>query len=75
MTTGIDGETLTISGLTGTFNSKDVKDANKVTVDHSKVSITGKDSTNVNNYTLVYPESVTGSITPKQLNYNGKILL
>lgn len=81
VTTGIDGETLTISGLTGTFNSKDVKYANKVTVDHSKVSITGKDSTNVNNYTLVYPESVTGSITPKtvklqwkntSLTYNGK---
>lgn len=81
VTTGIDGETLTISGLTGTFNSKDVKYANKVTVDHSKVSVTGNDSTNVNNYTLVYPESVTGSITPKtvklqwkntSLTYNGK---
>ena len=81
VTTGIDGETLTISGLTGTFNSKDVKDANKVTVDHSKVNVTGNDSTNVNNYTFVYPESVAGSITPKtvelqwentSLTYNGK---
>ena len=81
VTTGIDGETLTISGLTGTFNSKDVKDANKVIVDPSKVSVTGNDSTNVNNYTLVYPESVSGSITPKpvklqwentSLTYNGE---
>ena len=80
VTTGIDGETLTISGLTGIFNSKNVKDANKVTVDPSKVNVTGNDSTNVNNYTLVYPELVAGSITPKtidlnwnnELTYNGK---
>ena len=44
---------LSINGLKGTFNSEDVKVANKVVVDHSKVEVKGNDSTNVNNYKLI----------------------
>ena len=77
----IEGEMLSINGLKGTFNSEDVKVANKVVVDHSKVEVKGNDSTNVNNYKLIYPETVDGKVTPRELDikwsnteliYNGK---
>lgn len=79
--TGIEGEMLSINGLKGIFNSEDVKVANKVVVDHSKVEVKGNDSTNVNNYKLIYPETVDGKVTPRELDikwsnteliYNGK---
>lgn len=79
--TGIDDESISITGLTGTFNDKNVEKANTVTANTDKVNVTGNANTNVNNYRLVYPQTASASITPKTINidwenttltYNGK---
>lgn len=63
--TGVAGETLTITGLRGTFARKDVGEKLTVTVN----SI-GAAWNNVN-YALTFTETVTASITPAAYTYAG----
>ncbi len=59
--TGIAGQNLTLSGLTGTFEDPDVGDGKTVTI-NSVPYFTGDANTDPNNYDVRYPTTVTASI-------------
>lgn len=64
--TGLNGEALTIDGVTGTFASADVGMGKYVTVDHSNATVTSaNDDTIASNYTIKYPEMTSASISAK----------
>jgi len=65
VSTGIDGETLTISGLTGTFDNADVGADKTVTVNSSVAVVAAGANTNKDNYTVSYPTTTTATITAK----------
>jgi hypothetical protein len=65
--TGVTGETLTISGLTGTFDNAEVGTGKTVTVNSSAAVVTAGDNTKTSNYTITYPATTTANITLKQI--------
>lgn len=65
VSTGINGETLTISGLTGTFDNANVGADKTVTVNNSAAVVTAGANTNKDNYTVSYPTTTTATITAK----------
>lgn len=79
--TGIEGESISISGTTGTFEDANAAKDKKVSVDSSKAAITGAEGTNVNNYEVKIPTEttatinkkvVTATVTAKDKTYDGK---
>jgi hypothetical protein len=65
VSTGIDGETLTIIGLTGTFDDANVGADKTVTVNSSAAVIAAGANTNKDNYTVSFPITTTASIIAK----------
>lgn len=63
--TGVEGETLTISGVKGRFENPAVGTDKQISLDSSSAQISAPDNVSSENYTLVYPEKVTASITPR----------
>ena len=68
--TGIEGETLTISGLTGTFADANVGTGKTVTIDGGEVK--AGDNTTASNYSVSFPKSTTADITAKALTITAK---
>ena len=66
--TGIDGEKLSISGLTGTFDNKNAGNDKIVNINSDNAVITGNSSSN--NYIISYPSSITASINPRKLEFS-----
>ena len=65
--TGVTGETLTISGLTGTFDNAEVGTGKTVTINSTAAVVTAGDNTKTSNYTITYPATTTANITLKQI--------
>lgn len=63
--TGVSGESLTITGLQGSFAQKDAGKNLTVTVDFSAAQ------GNNDNYKITFPETTTASITPAEYSYAG----
>ena len=63
--TGIESETLTVSGVTGTFAGKDVAENIAVSIDSSKMAVTAGEGTNADNYSVSCEEKVSGKITAR----------
>ncbi|MBD5133520.1 MAG: S-layer homology domain-containing protein [Clostridiales bacterium] len=55
----VSGDSITIIGVTGTFDDPNVGTSKKVTIDSSNASATG---TNADNYEIIYPATTTASI-------------
>lgn len=79
--TGVNGEALTVTGLTGTFEDGNVGKNKKVAIDSSKAEVNGVKGTDVGNYQLIYPKEDKATISAKEigiewsnttLTYNGK---
>lgn len=68
--TGIEGETLTISGLTGTFADANVGTGKTVTIDGGEVKV--GDNTVAGNYSVSIPKTTTANITAKVLTITAK---
>ena len=64
--TGMPGQALTISGLKGIFEDKNVGTNKKVTIDASNVTISGDRNTNPDNYRVTFPTETTGTIHQAQ---------
>lgn len=61
--TGITGETLEVTGVTGTFSDPNVGEGKTVTVDSTKPVVTPGDGTDAKNYEVTYPETTKANIT------------
>ena len=61
---GIEGQSLTITGLTGTFSDSNVATNKPVTIDSSKAQIAGGKA---GNYNIAYATSVTATISAEPL--------
>ena len=74
--TGIDGEKLSISGLTGTFDNKNAGNGKIVNINSNNAVITVNSSSNngtkADNYIVSYPSSTTASINPRKLEFSWK---
>ena len=72
--TGIDGEKLSISGLTGTFDNKNAGNGKIVNINSNNAVITVNPSSNngtkADNYIISYPSSTTASINPRKLEFS-----
>ena len=66
--TGIEGEKLSIYGLTGTFDNKNAGNDKIVNINSNNAVITGNSSSN--NYIISYPSSTTASINPRKLEFS-----
>ncbi len=66
--TGITGETLTVTGLTGTFQDANVGTGKTVTIDASRAAVNGGAGTDPNNYDVRYPATATANITPAPID-------
>ncbi len=71
----VDGDTITITGLTGSFDTADAGNGKEVTVNSAGAVITGAD-----NYNVTIPQTVsaninqiasTADVAPKELTYTG----
>ncbi|MDD2980569.1 MAG: MBG domain-containing protein [Hespellia sp.] len=62
--TGVTGDSLSISGLAGTFSDKNVGAKKTVTIDSQAVKVTGDAK---DNYTILYPAGVTADITKRDV--------
>lgn len=60
--TGITGQSLTISGVTGTFDNANAGTNKTVNVDSTNMTVTAGSRTNANNYTVTVPTTTTGTI-------------
>lgn len=60
--TGIAGQTLTITGLTGTFADKNAGTGKIVAINSTSAVVTGGTGTNVGNYKVTYPATTTANI-------------
>ena len=60
-------ETLTISGLTGTFDDANAGTGKTVTIDASAVSVVAGANTKTSNYNITYPTTAKGNITQKEI--------
>ena len=63
--TGIGEETLTITGLTGSFADQNVGTDKNVFIDSTGASVQAGAGTSADNYTVVYPADSTASITAR----------
>ena len=63
--TGIGEETLTITGLTGSFADQNVGTDKNVSIDSTGASVQAGAGTSADNYTVVYPAASTASITAR----------
>ena len=63
--TGIEGEKLTISGLTGSFADCNAGEAKEVFIDASKASVAAGENTKASNYQMFYVESTKADISRK----------
>ena len=72
--TGIEGEKLSISGLTGTFDNKNAGNGKIVNINSNNAVITVNPSSNngtkTDNYIISYPSSTTASINPRKLEFS-----
>ena len=66
--TGVTGETLTISGLKGTFDDANVGTDKTVTIDASAVSVVAGANTKTSNYNITYPTTAKANITAKSID-------
>lgn len=64
--TGVNEETISVSGLSGTFSSKDAGKDKKVTVNQDNKVITPGDGTTLSNYTITIADT-TATIQPLPL--------
>ena len=60
--TGIAGQTLTITGLTGTFADKNAGTGKIVAINSTSAVVTGGTGTNAGNYKVTYPATSTANI-------------
>ena len=60
--THVNGESLTITGLTGTFDDASAGEDKTVTLNSSKAVVTPDANTKLDNYEVVYPTQVKGTI-------------
>ena len=67
--TGITGESLTLSGITGTFANKDAAENIPVTIDSRNMIVTAGAGTLVANYTVTCEEETKGKITAKPVKF------
>ena len=66
--TGMKGQELEVTGLTGTFTDKNAGTNKEVTIDDLKVKITGKNgATNPSNYQIIFPTTGTATINKKAI--------
>ncbi|WP_417081082.1 YDG domain-containing protein [Mobilibacterium timonense] len=66
--TGVEGQTISVSGLTGTFDDKNAGTDKKVQVDSSNAAAKGSSGTDLANYIIKYPGEIsTGEIDPKEI--------
>ncbi|MBU5477254.1 fibronectin type III domain-containing protein [Eubacterium sp. MSJ-21] len=63
--TGVAGETLTISGVKGSFENPAAGENKRVSVDSTAAQVSAPDNVNSGNYKIVYPKETTASITPR----------
>ena len=63
--TEIGEETLTITGLTGSFKDQNVEKDKNVSIDSTGASVQAGAGTSADNYTVVYPDASTASITAR----------
>ena len=62
--TGVKGESLTLTGLKGTFADKNAGSGKIVTIDSSHANATAGENTVASNYTISYPDTTETDITP-----------
>ena len=60
--THVNGESLTITGLTGTFDNANAGEDKTVTLNSSKAVVTPGANTKLDNYEVVYPTQAKGTI-------------
>ena len=60
--TGIAGQTLTITGLTGTFDNENAGTDKTVTINSTNAVVTGGTGTNAGNYKVTYPATTIANI-------------
>lgn len=60
--TGIAGQTLTITGLTGTFDNENAGTDKTVTINSTNAVVTRGTGTNAGNYKVTYPATTTANI-------------
>lgn len=65
--TGIKNETLTVSGVTGTFASKDVAEDIEVSVNSDAMTVTAGEGTKAENYNVSCEAKASGKITAKSV--------
>lgn len=65
--TGVSGESLTVSGLTATFNDANAGTDKAVTVNSINATVAAGEGTKLENYDVNYPNTVEGTIKPKTL--------
>ena len=69
--TRVKGESLTITGLTGTFDNANAGTDKTVTVNSSLAVVTVGENTKLENYVVVYPTQVNGTITKRSVVVSG----
>lgn len=69
--TRVKGESLTITGLTGTFDDANAGTDKTVMVNSSKAVVTVGDNTKLDNYEVVYPAQTNGTITQRPVVVSG----
>ena len=69
--TGVSGESLTISGLTGAFNDANAGTDKAVTVNSINATVAAGEGTKLENYDVNYPGEVNGTITQRPVVVSG----
>ena len=69
--TGVSGESLTISGLTATFNDANAGTDKAVTVNSINATVAAGEGTKLENYDVNYPDEVNGTITQRPVVVSG----
>jgi len=69
--TGVTGETVTITGLTGSFADASAGDGKAVTVDQSGVGIVFGGTAKESDYKVTIPGQVTAAISPRPVTISG----
>ncbi|MBR4730959.1 MAG: hypothetical protein IK075_11985 [Prevotella sp.] len=69
--TRVKGESLTIAGLTGTFDNANAGTDKTVTVNSSQAVVTVGANTKLENYEVIYPTQVNGTITKRPVVVSG----
>ena len=69
--TGVKGETITITGLTGTFDNANAGTDKTVTVNSSNANVKAGANTKLDNYEVNYPTQANGTITKRPVVVSG----